>query len=187
MCLRTCDDSTPLGPRKASRHDWNGTTTLMRIVCAWCGSTLREDADSNSPVSHGICDECSYTFLNERGIGLRRLLDATKIPVVVVNGDREIQHDDRTATRQIGRVIGCANAKCCGGCGGSASCDPCNLRKAITHTHADGKPRYGIVSEHPLGQKGACVLSVHFSTTRVDANVFVIFERRALLPHQTKT
>ena len=36
---------------------------MNKIICAWCGETLRTD----SPVegSHGICDECKKRLLEE--------------------------------------------------------------------------------------------------------------------------
>jgi hypothetical protein len=152
----------------------------MKVICAWCSSTLREDSDSHAQISHGICDECGYTLLNQRGIGIRQLLKDANVPVIIVNRDREVQDDFQDAPQKLGRVIGCANAKCCGGCGGSASCGPCSLREAITRTHADGNARFGIVSEHPIHSKRDATLSVHFSTAKIDDNVLVIFEQRTV-------
>jgi hypothetical protein len=152
----------------------------MKVVCAWCRTTLREDSEHQGPLSHGICDECGYTFLHERGIGLRRLLQGTAVPVIVVNRDREIQEDVQGTARKIGRVIGCANAKCCGGCGSSKNCGPCDLRDAITRTHADGVPRYGEISEHPLRSQGDRTLILRFSTSRIAQEVLVVFEQRSL-------
>ena len=31
----------------------------MKVVCAWCGKTIREKDDEDvEGVSHGVCDEC---------------------------------------------------------------------------------------------------------------------------------
>ncbi|MCK9517896.1 MAG: hypothetical protein M0R74_02535 [Dehalococcoidia bacterium] len=35
----------------------------IAVVCAWCGSTLREGAGER--VSHGVCAACSSMFLRE--------------------------------------------------------------------------------------------------------------------------
>jgi hypothetical protein len=35
---------------------------MMRVICAWCGTVLREGAE---PVSHGICPACEAGFEGE--------------------------------------------------------------------------------------------------------------------------
>ena len=30
----------------------------MRKVCAWCRQPMNDEAEDNSPVSHGMCDAC---------------------------------------------------------------------------------------------------------------------------------
>ena len=36
-------------------------TAKLRLVCAWCGKTMREaePGSENGSVSHGICDSCA--------------------------------------------------------------------------------------------------------------------------------
>jgi hypothetical protein len=42
-------------------------TAVMRVVCAWCGRTIREGDDPMSKVvSHGICASCAAVTFPER-------------------------------------------------------------------------------------------------------------------------
>jgi len=36
-------------------------TVKLRLICAWCGKTMREaePGSENGSVSHGICDSCA--------------------------------------------------------------------------------------------------------------------------------
>jgi hypothetical protein len=36
---------------------------MLRIVCAWCGTTIR---DGNDPASHGICAACDARLEDEQ-------------------------------------------------------------------------------------------------------------------------
>lgn len=31
----------------------------MKVICAWCGVTLRDDGKDKEIVSHGICAKCA--------------------------------------------------------------------------------------------------------------------------------
>ena len=37
----------------------------MKIVCAWCHKTISEGDEQDSPVSHGICQECAKKVKQE--------------------------------------------------------------------------------------------------------------------------
>ncbi len=58
------DNLSPVGYERENEKKQGGRIGMKdKILCAWCGETLRTD----SPVadSHGICEECKKRLLEE--------------------------------------------------------------------------------------------------------------------------
>lgn len=164
-------------------------SSLMKVVCAWCRSVMRTDAEACDSVSHGICAECAYTFVHGTGVGLRRLIQDCGVPVLLVDGDATLRGASSTTAaalgkplaglerQRIGVVIGCERSASKEGCGRSLHCGGCSLRAAVSSTHRDGLPRHGVVSEHPLsGTAGQQTLHLRFSTTKLGDTVLLALE-----------
>lgn len=154
------------------------------MVCAWCSTTIRDGSPDR--VSHGLCTECAFTLKAQQGKGIRQLLQRTSVPYIVVDGDAVVIDANDTALAMLhktreevvnqrgGVVLACERSGTPEGCGRAAQCDACRFRDAIIATFADGVPRTGYVSEHPvMGSKGLDTFQVRFSTCRTDGTVVV--------------
>lgn len=162
----------------------------MRVICAWCKTVLKEG--SSSRISHGMCDECSFTFRNGTGMGLRSLLENLEVPTLVFRGDATLIAGNRAAKAVLpgssscqpdaaaGVVIECERSALPGGCGKSEFCSACQFRNTIAATHSDGTGRHGVVSGHPMpGTNGSRTVRYRFSTRKVGENVQVFIEDRS--------
>ena len=38
----------------------------LKVICAWCKTTIREAVGPSKTVSHGICESCSAVHFPER-------------------------------------------------------------------------------------------------------------------------
>jgi PAS domain-containing protein len=161
----------------------------MKVVCAWCKKVLTGDATGGNSVFHGICPECLNRLVSAGpAINLRDLLDRLDFSVVVTDGSVTIQLANRTAEQVFGRTtselentdvgfaIECQHAQA-GQCGRTEHCAGCLLRQTLQETYADGKPRYGVYSEHEvLTPEGTVPKRLRFSTTRVGDAVILAIE-----------
>lgn len=145
----------------------------MLVVCAWCGDRLKTVPGPEGNVSHGMCRACSYTFRNEEAVALTRLMDQSNARVCVEMAERN-RETGKLVKARIGAVLHCDGARA-GGCGRSKRCRACLLREAIERTHADGLPRDGLVSEHPVREPGR-VRTLHYFTAKLDDRVAVVFD-----------
>ena len=132
----------------------------MKVTCAWCGAEIRSlPEESDSPErrdSHGICEPCSRTLIENLGIPLGRFLSNLNAPVLLVDRDVRVLEAspgaldalDAPAENVLGRLGGevfeCANASLPGGCGRSVHCSGCVLRNTVTSTWETGVSHIGI-------------------------------------------
>jgi len=162
----------------------------MKIVCAWCHKVLKEYESTKEMVSHGICPEC-LREITEVGteMNLRDFLDRLGFPVLVIDGAVAVQRVNRTAEQALGRpapqleniaaglAIECQNAHTPEGCGRAEHCAGCILRQTIVGTRVDGRPRYGMYSQHQiLTPLGAKPIRFRFSTTRMGEAVMLAID-----------
>jgi hypothetical protein len=159
----------------------------MKVICAWCQSTIA--AGDPLDLTHGICQECAFTFAQERGKGIRQLLQGTDVPYVVVDSDAVVvdandfglaalkKSRSEVVNQRGGVVIQCERSACAEGCGRSAQCDACVFRATILRTFQDGRSRFGVVSEHPvMGSCGTALFKLRFSTAKVSDAVVITIE-----------
>ena len=166
----------------------------MKVVCAWCQRTIRNGDAEGEGVSHGMCPECSKTFLRESlvdqgNLSLDELLDRFPFPVLAVDGDVVVLGANRSAAAALGKpvdalirrrggvAIECVNAATAEGCGATPHCAGCQLRTAVTATFTDGQPRYSVLSTHSVGPKGAShELRIRCSAVKLGKLVVVSIE-----------
>lgn len=150
---------------------------------------MKEDPASQS-VSHGICLECSFSFVNGTGIGLRQFVNGTAVPMLAMTGDAKVLAANSAGLSALGKphtaiqdqlsgvVIDCERSAMGEGCGRNIECSACRLRSAIQATYLDGVARHGVISDHPLkGSEGQRTLRLTFSTAKVSDLVVLTFER----------
>ena len=125
----------------------------MKKVCAWCGKDLgvvETNFDSQHDVSHGICEQCAFHLFAQLGMPLQEYLDGLGDPILVVNGDVNVKTANRRARELLqkelpaiegykgGDVFECEYARLPEGCGKTAHCSACAIRRTVTDTFKTG-------------------------------------------------
>jgi len=167
----------------------------MKTICAWCGKVLVEGDISDGMLSHGICPDCMKGLVPSSEVSLMEFLNEIDFPILVTDGTVAVRQMNRTAERvlggsiaalsglSLGAAIECLHAGGPGGCGGSASCAGCVLRKTILETHEDGLPRFGIYSDHEIAFKeNARIRRFRFSVTKAGEAVLLALDEVRDLP-----
>lgn len=160
----------------------------MKVVCAWCGKLLKDDAER--PISHGICDACSRTVQFQEGVKLREYLNALDVPVLAVDSDVVVKvANDRALTllgktqnavggRLGGDVFECEFARLPGGCGRTIHCSGCAIRLTVAETWRTGRPKVNVpalLHHEQNGEKEE--ISLYLSTEKVGEMVFLRIDR----------
>ena len=128
----------------------------MKSVCAWCGTTIGDEPGGGLNTSHGICLQCAGLLEKEvsdwgTASSVRGLLDRMDKPVMVVGEDVEILYANAAACDILGKeltqiqgfrggdALECSNARLPGGCGRSANCKACTIRRSVNETFTTGR------------------------------------------------
>ncbi len=125
----------------------------MKKVCAWCQTDLGEipsDRFSSDVITHGICPTCHDRLAHEAGETLRDFLDRLDVPVLLLEPGIRVLSANHAAQRLLGKglpdikdrlsgnVIECVHAHEPGGCGGTAHCKSCTIRRTVRDTYDTG-------------------------------------------------
>jgi hypothetical protein len=128
----------------------------MEAICARCGEELKPEAKepySEPVVSQGLCEQCSYHLLAQKGMPLLEYLDGLGAPVAVVDGDRRVRaankqlcgllHQDLSSIegKRGGEVFECAYAQLPEGCGQTIHCSACAAKRTVMETYHTGVSR----------------------------------------------
>jgi PAS domain-containing protein len=161
----------------------------MKVVCAWCRKILVEEEIPSGMISHGFCPDCLGRLVGGNEISLTDFLDTLEFPVLVTNRDMVILEANRPVTnildrpadqlknRPCGVAIQCWYSQLPGGCGQTEHCAGCTLRKTITDTYGDGRPRYGAYSQHHIMDRGGTrLVRFRFSTVKTGDAVMLSIE-----------
>lgn len=163
----------------------------MLKVCAWCGKRLpggqeADPANSEYPVTHGICESCGDNLLFQTGVDLARYLDSLEQPVVLLDGDVKVLRANAAALALLGKepdavegfrggdVFECPYARHPAGCGKTEHCSGCSIRRAVAETMESGRGKS--VMEAFLKQdseKGVSEKRLRISTEKVGKLVFL--------------
>ena len=137
------------------------------------------------PITHGICDACSQTVLEEVSEPLQQFIHRLEMPVLMINAETLVVTGNRLAQEILGkdlqeiegqtggRVIQCTHAFKPEGCGKGQHCQSCTIRRTVTETFKTGKPCIG-VRAYPDIQLGAEVKTYHIQITTQKLGDFVL-------------
>lgn len=161
----------------------------MRKVCAWCKEEMgpaRSAPSAGDVITHGICEPCFLHVLEQEGLKLQHSLDGLGVPVLLMEGDVNVRTGNRFASRALGKtrrdleghksgnVIECIHAKTPEGCGKTAHCRSCVIRKTVKETFATGKSFVQVPAhphvDTPAGVKHVCL---RISTEKVGDHVLL--------------
>ena len=124
----------------------------MKTVCSFCNTVIRPGKLPDEPVSHGICKACYTRILTSHGFNVRKFLNLLDAPVFLVDDDVNILAANSLAIAAVkkpvvqvtgkicGIVLDCINAFLPKGCGKTAFCPDCTIRKTVNETYATGNP-----------------------------------------------
>ena len=137
----------------------------------------------------------TFGLVGDSGISLADFLNTIEFPVLVTDESAAIRQANgetervlgkpvrRMEASRIGVAIECFHAGAKGECGGDAFCAGCILRRTINETHADGKPRYGVYSDHEVATADCNkARRFRFSTTKAGNAVLLAIEGIQDLP-----
>ena len=161
----------------------------MNRVCSRCGEELEPVVTDIHPgfvVSRGLCLKCSHHLLAQRGMPLLQYLDGLSAPVAVVDSEGvleaantqlcELVNQELSSVRgkRGGDVFGCEYAGLPGGCGHTAHCSACTIRRAVTETLRTGRSQECIPASLQEGSPGlARPVELLISTERVGSHVLL--------------
>ena len=126
----------------------------MKQICGWCKKELDDSeisSESDSPISHGICRDCSFHILASTGMSLQEFLDGLPAPVVLVCEDATVLRANEEARTMLGKdaskidgfrggeVFECEYAYLPEGCGNTVHCSGCTIRITVMDTLNTGK------------------------------------------------
>lgn len=106
---------------------------------------------SDERITHCMCKDCFVHFERQlNGLPLNEYLDEFDAPVVIVDKENRIVDLNRKAEEVLGRpkshmvgllggeALECDYARLPGGCGQTAHCETCTIRRVIMHTLRTG-------------------------------------------------
>ena len=159
----------------------------MPSRCAWCNKVLPSSPipDSESKLSHGICEDCQLE-LEYKKVPFESILDLFSFPVLVSDGNAVILNANQKAVELVnkeimnvrgligGDVIECVYADLPGGCGETEQCTACTLRNSIETTYESGnsiKDQQGLL--YIKSQDGVQQIPFVFNTEKVGEKVYL--------------
>jgi hypothetical protein len=169
----------------------------MIVICAWCNKTLSAGQPDDA-VSHGICSECAELLLGQRRLTLGQLLEQLDTPVIAIDADITAICANQAAGkilatttefvkgRPVGDIIGCIHAQSPEGCGRTIHCSGCTIRRMISATHRDGRPRCSVEADQ-LVRRGEEFTPVRYriSTKKIGDAVLLTIEDVKVLSGKT--
>jgi PAS domain-containing protein len=119
--------------------------------CAWCGGDRGGTADPELVITHGICDDCAENLIFHMGIPLHAFLDTLDAPVLVLDRDVVVLTGNSAARALLGKpladlsgtmggaVFDCVHVGRPEGCGATAGCSECGVRRLVAETFDSGR------------------------------------------------
>lgn len=180
----------------------------MTRICAWCKQPLAPSESGHSPqspITHGICLQCSEKLTGETKHQLPEFLDTFSEPILLVGPDGAIGAANKSAQEMLGKplanitgypggeVFECVNASLPEGCGNTIHCLGCTVRNAVMHTLETGQKNEHVPATLDT-HKGS--ISFRISTERMRGVVLLRVEKATAvlrvnggnsLPHSIRT
>lgn len=125
----------------------------MISICSYCRQKIGEkEPFEDSRLSHGICSAC-YDYHIPRILerDFSKHLDQYAYPVIMVDENVRLIGINRNMTTFLGRpkdeilgllggeLLGCRYARISEGCGKTAHCSICTIRRAVDKSRSQGK------------------------------------------------
>jgi hypothetical protein len=154
----------------------------LKIICAWCKAEIKNggfDKDTEHPISHGICPDCTEKMLSKYAMPLTSYLDKFEKPVFLINSEGRILSANNAAYEALnkkpsrvndhlgGDAFECDYAKLPGGCGNTIHCKTCTVRLTVTDTMLTGKSHTDILAYGDF----------HFVTGRMNLKFIISTEK----------
>lgn len=165
----------------------------MKVICAWCNKTL-SPGEPGDAISHGICPDCAEMVLGQRQVALVELLNQFDVPVIAFDANVTALCANHAAEKTmanevdlikgqlLGDVIECVNAQTPEGCGRTIHCSGCAIRRMVTATHQDGRPRQSVEADQMVMRAGSVTpVRYSISTQKVGNAVLLIIEDAKVL------
>jgi PAS domain-containing protein len=134
-----------------------------------------------------MCGSCADGLCAGAGTPLRDFLDSLGPPVLLIGPEVRMRDANRAACGALGKelpeisgrcggeVMNCVHAREPGGCGGTAHCESCVIRKTVLATFATGKACSGVSAFPDLEADGiARGMRMRFSTEKVGSCVMLM-------------
>lgn len=179
--------------RQARRGSARVTRDDVRLVCAYCRRVIRDDPGARAAdVSHGMCPECEKHFVRLwNGISLSEYLDDVPEPILVLDGEGRVLAANQKLADRVGRdrrelagglagqAFACVRSRLPEGCGRTAHCRECTIRRSVERVRETGKPLYSVPAwlETDAGR-----VRLRISVTRAHGVVQVVVEDAAPEP-----
>ena len=127
---------------------------MIKSVCAWCGKEMianGTEENHDTPLSHGICEDCKFHMFAQNGLKLRDYLNHFDVPVFIVDKENHVLASNNRASDTFmadipgedhvlcGIVFECDNAHLPEGCGKTVHCSGCTVRLCIAKTIETGE------------------------------------------------
>ena len=174
----------PGGVRSEPRPSVRQITHTMSPICAWCQKPLPPvEAFLDRPSFPGMCPDCARRSQGERPVALADLLNEFAVPVLAVDDDVVVLAANDAArtvfnltaaeglSRRVGDIVECVHAREPGGCGRTVHCSGCALRRAVTDTAADGRPRDGVPAYQSVHTSRGVELTLFRISTQAVGNI----------------
>jgi len=149
-------------------------------VCSWCRKEIPEESDGrDGRISHGICGECRDYFFpcDGKPPTLSLFLDRFDVPVILLDRECRAVFVNREAGTLLGTKAGrigplpagdaieCVHAREPEGCGGTAHCKSCTIRRTVMDTFATGRSHVDQPAFVDSGRAGGGGRCRYFITT----------------------
>jgi PAS domain-containing protein len=123
----------------------------MKDACSICKAAL-DPSRRKGFVADGICPSCLKDLVAQARKPLQIFLDSFGMPILLVDDDARVKLANRQALdflrkdpssiegRYAGDAIECVHAREGGGCGRTAHCKTCTIRRTVVETYESGRP-----------------------------------------------
>lgn len=156
-------------------------------ICSWCNKTIYH-GDKNSPISHGLCEDC-LIFLEHEITPIKTLLDKIQVPVLLVDKKGIVQTANKIGLENLqkplkdveqhlgGVVMNCIFSELPEGCGNTEHCSGCTIRNSVMETFKSGsKINNRIAYQYIRMKDGVKKMQITISTKKIGDNVLLFIE-----------
>jgi PAS domain-containing protein len=143
-------------------------------------------AETDAPITQGICHKCARLLCTGTGTPLQQFLDALPLPIIVIDSNVVLRAGNKQASAFLGKelpqiegllggqVFECEYSRLPEGCGKTIHCSGCTFRRAATETYTTGRSKWRLpVAITRRTASGAETVSLLISTQKVGEVVFV--------------